>query len=136
MGSQVELHPIIGDFPTGFTHGAMLWTLFVQHRVRIVYVDDDALGLSETERPFQHAALARERKMSHIACRSAAALGLDQLIIFPDGAVEKSQVTFIDGALPVFSDSGDAGGVEKSFFFRSEERRVGKECRSRWSPYH
>ena len=26
----------------------------------------------------------------------------------------------------------------KSWFFekRSEERRVGKECRSRWSPYH
>src|SRR2546430_17645786 len=23
-----------------------------------------------------------------------------------------------------------------SFFLRSEERRVGKECRSRWSPYH
>ena len=22
------------------------------------------------------------------------------------------------------------------FDFRSEERRVGKECRSRWSPYH
>src|SRR5690554_7974569 len=22
------------------------------------------------------------------------------------------------------------------FTFRSEERRVGKECRSRWSPYH
>ena len=22
------------------------------------------------------------------------------------------------------------------FHFRSEERRVGKECRSRWSPYH
>ena len=21
-------------------------------------------------------------------------------------------------------------------FIRSEERRVGKECRSRWSPYH
>ena len=24
--------------------------------------------------------------------------------------------------------------IEK--YFRSEERRVGKECRSRWSPYH
>ena len=24
--------------------------------------------------------------------------------------------------------------IEK--MFRSEERRVGKECRSRWSPYH
>ena len=23
-----------------------------------------------------------------------------------------------------------------AFFLRSEERRVGKECRSRWSPYH
>ena len=26
--------------------------------------------------------------------------------------------------------------VEKHDLFRSEERRVGKECRSRWSPYH
>ena len=25
---------------------------------------------------------------------------------------------------------------EKQFEGRSEERRVGKECRSRWSPYH
>ena len=24
----------------------------------------------------------------------------------------------------------------KGAFYRSEERRVGKECRSRWSPYH
>ena len=27
-------------------------------------------------------------------------------------------------------------GTEKTFEGRSEERRVGKECRSRWSPYH
>ena len=26
--------------------------------------------------------------------------------------------------------------AEISFAIRSEERRVGKECRSRWSPYH
>src|ERR1041384_8782925 len=26
--------------------------------------------------------------------------------------------------------------VEATFPDRSEERRVGKECRSRWSPYH
>ena len=24
----------------------------------------------------------------------------------------------------------------EDLFIRSEERRVGKECRSRWSPYH
>ena len=29
--------------------------------------------------------------------------------------------------------AGAAGGASRS---RSEERRVGKECRSRWSPYH
>src|SRR3989454_12678838 len=27
-------------------------------------------------------------------------------------------------------------GVENASLIRSEERRVGKECRSRWSPYH
>ena len=26
--------------------------------------------------------------------------------------------------------------VEYEWTWRSEERRVGKECRSRWSPYH
>src|SRR3989441_1125764 len=32
---------------------------------------------------------------------------------------------------------GERGGLEiKEFRNRSEERRVGKECRSRWSPYH
>ena len=30
--------------------------------------------------------------------------------------------------------AGDGIGPEIST--RSEERRVGKECRSRWSPYH
>src|SRR2546430_4943742 len=33
--------------------------------------------------------------------------------------------------VPVFADS-----VIVALFHRSEERRVGKECRSRWSPYH
>ena len=32
-----------------------------------------------------------------------------------------------NGAVPAFLGYGG---------FRSEERRVGKECRSRWSPYH
>ena len=29
-----------------------------------------------------------------------------------------------------------ASVIFPSFLSRSEERRVGKECRSRWSPYH
>ena len=31
---------------------------------------------------------------------------------------------------------GNQSALEFRFFGRSEERRVGKECRSRWSPYH
>ena len=30
----------------------------------------------------------------------------------------------------------NVSAVRTYFKFRSEERRVGKECRSRWSPYH
>src|SRR5258707_660928 len=37
----------------------------------------------------------------------------------------------------VSTDSDVAAGRPTfSYQFRSEERRVGKECRSRWSPYH
>ena len=31
---------------------------------------------------------------------------------------------------------GVVRAVDDVSFARSEERRVGKECRSRWSPYH
>src|SRR3712207_9374364 len=36
-----------------------------------------------------------------------------------------------DPSLRTYDDSGWTMGL-----MRSEERRVGKECRSRWSPYH
>ena len=34
------------------------------------------------------------------------------------------------------NESMDKGLISKIYKQRSEERRVGKECRSRWSPYH
>ena len=33
-------------------------------------------------------------------------------------------------------DKAAASAQRFAIRFRSEERRVGKECRSRWSPYH
>ena len=33
-------------------------------------------------------------------------------------------------------DCSDTNNKFEFLFDRSEERRVGKECRSRWSPYH
>src|SRR2546427_4629008 len=38
--------------------------------------------------------------------------------------------------LAVAQQTGGAVVIESREAERSEERRVGKECRSRWSPYH
>ena len=42
----------------------------------------------------------------------------------------KGKVALVTGA------TGALGCVLAKAYCRSEERRVGKECRSRWSPYH
>ena len=46
-------------------------------------------------------------------------------IVFDSSALAKGEVAVFGGGGSVL-----VGGL------RSEERRVGKECRSRWSPYH
>jgi uncharacterized protein (DUF2235 family) len=56
----------------------------------------------------------------------------------PDSPIDpRKQVAFYDAGL----GAGETGGLTfKRIRNRSEERRVGKECRrlcrSRWSPYH
>src|SRR2546429_4946022 len=44
-----------------------------------------------------------------------------------DGRTRRSEIRVADAFGAVLHEAEDA---------RSEERRVGKECRSRWSPYH
>ena len=58
-----------------------------------------------------------------------------------DGSLTSQQRTALETALRYFRDSAPkhTADEEESLFprlRRSEERRVGKECRSRWSPYH
>src|ERR1022692_2192238 len=49
--------------------------------------------------------------------------------------VSRSIASGVGQVAPV--DSGEDAGVTRDLeSARSEERRVGKECRSRWSPYH
>ena len=52
--------------------------------------------------------------------------------------MKKSIVVFVVIAVALLSISAVlAADVEVTWWAeRSEERRVGKECRSRWSPYH
>src|SRR2546423_11706735 len=53
--------------------------------------------------------------------------------------VPRADVFAVAKALADLKDRGDSGReqlLHRVFGRRSEERRVGKECRSRWSPYH
>src|ERR1035437_7850174 len=53
------------------------------------------------------------------------------------GKVVGARVTLNESKV-YFGEIQNAAGfdIHKPFEYRSEERRVGKECRSRWSPYH
>ena len=44
--------------------------------------------------------------------------------------------TVYDKILSVLPQSNQKIRSKRCGIYRSEERRVGKECRSRWSPYH
>src|SRR3712207_9580094 len=70
---------------------------------------------------------------------------LDTLIFVPRAAAHvaglsalRSRVlTVIDCMRSLELGTTDCSeGVREAAVVRSEERRVGKECRSRWSPYH
>ena len=78
----------------------------VTDAIRYVGVDDNTLALFENQYPVQ-----------------------------PMGVSYNSYV-ILDEKIAVM-DSVDARSTEEWLSnVRSEERRVGKECRSRWSPYH
>src|ERR1051326_4467949 len=61
--------------------------------------------------------------------------------VLPSGSdTTKPHTLGIDASRNLTSVVGIPTNVQKSYFanveYRSEERRVGKECRSRWAPYH
>src|SRR5256886_9238355 len=50
------------------------------------------------------------------------------------GGVSRGDRAKAEGAVRAGERSQETAGAQNKT--RSEERRVGKECRSRWSPYH
>ena len=67
---------------------------------------------------------------------------LGNAIIMLDDMLKAADVEFVaterklGGRLVTIVVRGELTSVKASVDARSEERRVGKECRSRWSPYH
>src|SRR3712207_5943079 len=57
-------------------------------------------------------------------------------VIFVDGSPQP-QIDMLKTIIePKYSYMTSSKGRGHQMNMRSEERRVGKECRSRWSPYH
>ena len=88
----------------------MLATLGVTFEVRASDSDEQPDG-SPPAQLAETLALRKTRAVAAVEGSDAAVLGADTIVV-------------LDGAL-----------LGKPLD-RSEERRVGKECRSRWSPYH
>src|SRR5438876_12249010 len=57
-------------------------------------------------------------------------LQMDGTIVIGEGERDEAPMLYIGEKV------GLSTHAPKANFPRSEERRVGKECRSRWSPYH
>ena len=63
---------------------------------------------------------------------------MDYVYIDESGELAKQTKYFVIGAIIVKNPNILDRLIKKARIIRSrsEERRVGKECRSRWSPYH
>jgi len=64
--------------------------------------------------------------------------GTRWMVVYHDGDEESNVGVEVDTQGVTWSRLRHSSGDWQvaSTAFRSEERRVGKECRSRWSPYH
>ena len=54
----------------------------------------------------------------------------------PEPEGEHAFIKLMNFHVPAQLANGELTVIEYNNIDRSEERRVGKECRSRWSPYH
>ena len=73
----------------------------------------------------------KDRSRLRSSLRRIAAAGLFGLCSLPAAFAQKQAYVQYVNTL-----QGTDSKFELSYGNRSEERRVGKECRSRWSPYH
>src|SRR2546426_10244202 len=67
--------------------------------------------------------------------RAPLSLDPDLLAVAPLDVLAPNLELWHEGLVDILSRNLDGAGPLRTVS-RSEERRVGKECRSRWSPYH
>ena len=68
-------------------------------------------------------------------CSLSGKKGTIKMILLIKNGHVINPATETDEVADILAEDGKVVKMEKNIK-RSEERRVGKECRSRWSPYH
>ena len=61
-------------------------------------------------------------------------IAMRKLALLEKNLIEREEAARLEGYTSSPVDTAFREKITK--LMRSEERRVGKECRSRWSPYH
>src|SRR2546425_9156878 len=97
-----------------------------------VWIDVSHLGAEAVEKNFR-GMVQRCRDFGRDLERGPVEVGPTTHFMMGGVVIDTACRTAIEG---LFAAGEDTGGVHGANRLRSEERRVGKECRSRWSPYH
>src|SRR3712207_6206828 len=114
------------------TDGSQVTRQEMEQAVSVIQQRVNSLGVTEPEIQIQGQdqvivnipGITDQRRAVEVISRTAQ-LGFYQVL-----AADRGQV------VPDDEVEATKGEIRESLRERSEERRVGKECRSRWSPYH
>ena len=100
----------------------------VPHTLRFMKGSEDILKEMPRDFNFDSAMILDSPDLTRIG-RVANYISSDKPVINIDHHISNQRFARYNWVAPNVSSAGE-------MVFRSEERRVGKECRSRWSPYH
>ena len=87
-----------------------------------------AAAYAITARTIYTAKIKRQEKQRYFATPASGADGMTE--------IRRIRISGNRNVMNISSRRNRQKETEKNSKLRSEERRVGKECRSRWSPYH
>src|SRR5262249_55474438 len=91
--SDRDVEAIIAHSPPCLNHRLTLRRQPEQDRICVVDMGVDARPAWERRHSFETPAATPNRKVIHLSCRTSANTDSDELVIFPEGAVEEQDVS-------------------------------------------